>query len=245
MSSRKEVKNMANWITHLRIADGVLRLVPELDPTGFCMGSIAPDCNVENEDWTQFTPSREMTHWMKGKTKLTADCEGFYRQYLSGRTFAACEERSFFLGYYAHLLADADFSRFLLDEQRVQAMCRRLRAVPELSARMTGLPDTYHAVRSIFSRSERMADIHALESEFLHSHPDTSYLTVLQHVKHFPDYLDFLPPGAIVRKIGVMGGIAPKCEQPPLQVFVTRTELDEWTEEATLLIAGRIRNHSL
>ena len=233
---------MANWITHLRIADEVLRLVPELDKTGFCMGSIAPDCNVENEDWTQFTPPREVTHWMTGATKLTADCEGFWNQRILGRAFASNEERSFYLGYYAHLVEDAEFTRFLLDEQRVRDMWRRIRAVPELAQRTAGLPDTYQAIRSVFSRRERMADIYALESEYLHSHPDTSYLTVLQHVKQFPDYLDFLPPGAIVRKIGVMGGIPPKNTEEPQQVFCTRAELDAWTAQISAVLVERLKS---
>lgn len=236
---------MANWITHLRIADEVLRLVPELDRTGFCMGSIAPDCNVENEDWTQFTPPREITHWMTGASKLTADHEGFWNKQILGRTFASAEERSFYLGYYAHLAADAGFTRFLLDEQRVCAMWRRIRAVPALAERTQGLPDTYDSVRKVFPRHERMADICALESEYLHSHPDTCYLTVLPCVAHFPDYLDFLPPGAIIRKIGVMGGIPPVNDHPPRQVFVTRSETDEWTQNISAALAERISEHFL
>lgn len=60
---------MATWVTHLMIADGVLERLPSLDRHGFCIGNIAPDCNVENEDWTAFTPSREVTHWMQGERK--------------------------------------------------------------------------------------------------------------------------------------------------------------------------------
>ena len=63
---------MAGWITPMRIADEVLQQLPELDRLGFCMGSIAPDCNVENEDWTAFTPPREVTHWMSGNSKYKA-----------------------------------------------------------------------------------------------------------------------------------------------------------------------------
>ena len=54
-------ENMSTWVTHLMIADRVLERVPELDRHNFCVGNIAPDCNVENDDWTQFTPSREVT----------------------------------------------------------------------------------------------------------------------------------------------------------------------------------------
>ena len=47
---------MATWVTHLMVADRVLERVPGLDKHGFCVGNIAPDCNIENEDWTQFVP---------------------------------------------------------------------------------------------------------------------------------------------------------------------------------------------
>ena len=53
---------MATWITHLMIANRVLKIVSELDKHCFCVGNIAPDCNVENEDWSQFVPSRKITH---------------------------------------------------------------------------------------------------------------------------------------------------------------------------------------
>ena len=58
---------MATLVTHLMIADGVLERLPSLDRHGFCVGNLAPDCNVENEDWTAFTPPREVTHWMQGE----------------------------------------------------------------------------------------------------------------------------------------------------------------------------------
>lgn len=60
---------MATWITHLMIADALLQQFPQLHRRGFCMGSIAPDCNVENADWTAFIPPREVTHWMQGTRK--------------------------------------------------------------------------------------------------------------------------------------------------------------------------------
>ena len=53
---------MSTWPTHLWVADEVLKRLPQLHRRGFCVGSIAPDCNVENADWTGFTPPRQMTH---------------------------------------------------------------------------------------------------------------------------------------------------------------------------------------
>ena len=72
---------MATWVTHLMIADMVLEAYPQLNRQGFCVGNIAPDCNVENADWTAFTPSRAVTHWMQGERKSAADCDAFYNEY--------------------------------------------------------------------------------------------------------------------------------------------------------------------
>lgn len=71
---------MAEWITHLMIADGVLERLPNLNRHGFCVGNIAPDCNVENEDWTDFTPSREVTHWMQSERKKSVGLRRFLRR---------------------------------------------------------------------------------------------------------------------------------------------------------------------
>ena len=91
---------MATWITHLMIADRVLENVSELDKHCFCVGNIAPDCNVENEDWTQFTPTREITHWMSADRKVAADCDRFYEKYIEGRRheIGTEQELSFLLG---------------------------------------------------------------------------------------------------------------------------------------------------
>ena len=127
---------MATWVTHLIIADRVLARMPQLHHRGFCVGSIAPDCNLENEDWTAFTPSRERTHWMSVKNdKSTADCEGFYRAYIDSRAEAirSAEEYSFLLGYLAHLVADVAFQRMIRDEGRVNAAWSRVLACPDLA----------------------------------------------------------------------------------------------------------------
>ena len=76
---------MASWVTHLMIADSVMKQCPELDRHGFCVGNIAPDCNVESENWTTFTPSREVTHWMSQNRKVASDCDSFCNEYIHKR----------------------------------------------------------------------------------------------------------------------------------------------------------------
>jgi len=234
---------MAGWVTHMRIADEVLKQLPELDRLGFCMGSIAPDCNVENEDWTAFTPPREVTHWMSGKSKYKTfeDCDRFWAERIRGRTFADIQERSFYLGYYAHLIADVMWIDFARNEDRVKAMWRRIRSVPELNEKAKSLPETFEAVKQLVDKKRRMLEITVWENEYLYTHPETAYLTVLQTVKEFPDYLDFLPKGAILRKIGVMGGVPEHFTETIDQVFFTFEEMDRCAADTCAEIAARIK----
>ena len=127
-NSYKE-KNNGDWITHLMIADGVLERIPNLDRHGFCVGNIAPDCNVENEDWTAFTPSREVTHWMQSERKKASDCDAFCDEYILKRKdkIKSAEEYAFLLGYYCHLITDAAFQAMIRDDDRVKATWMRIK----------------------------------------------------------------------------------------------------------------------
>ncbi len=136
---------MATWITHLMIADRVLEQLPGLDRRGFCIGSIAPDCNVENEDWTAFTPPREVTHWMQGERKKVSDCDAFYKEYILDHRdkITSEEEHSFLLGYYAHLLTDAAFQAMIRNEERISAVWGRIRSNEQLWRASAGMDETW------------------------------------------------------------------------------------------------------
>ena len=69
---------MAEWGSHLIVADGVLKRLPMLLRREFFVGNIAPDCNIANADGKTFTPSREITHWMKGERKTSGDARLFH-----------------------------------------------------------------------------------------------------------------------------------------------------------------------
>lgn len=198
---------MATWITHLMIADGVLERIPNLDRHGFCVGNIAPDCNVENEDWTAFTPSREVTHWMQGERKKASDCDAFCDEYILKRKdqIKSAEEYAFLLGYYSHLITDAAFQAMIRDEDRVRAVWMRIKADEKLSVTGAGMDETWDSVKRLIPKKDRMREIYAMEAEYLSDHLNSGYLTEIMPLKTFPDYIDYLPQGSIVRKIGVMG----------------------------------------
>jgi len=236
---------MATWVSHLIIADQVLPQMPHLDRRGFCVGSIAPDCNVENEDWTAFTPSREATHWMSVKNdKSSADCEGFYRAYIEGRISAirSREEYAFLLGYWAHLITDVEFQRFIRDDRaRVEAAWARILACPALAEKARGLEKGWLAIKRLIPKDERMKDIFTIEAEYLAAHPDSAYLTEILPLRSFPDYIDYLPPGAIARKIGVMGRL-PKAEESAYPfVAMSRAEYTAFLANAEALVTEALR----
>ena len=234
---------MASWVTHLMIADGVLAQLPGLNRRGFCVGNIAPDCNVENADWTAFTPSREVTHWMQGERKKASDCDAFRDQYILGRKekVQSAEEFAFLLGYYSHLITDVAFQAFLRDEERVKAAWRRIKADSQLGPASAGMEETWDAIKQLVSKNERMRRIYVIEGEYLRDHPDSGYLTEILPLTQFPDYIDYLPAGAIVRKIGVMGYLPKPDESVTDFLTMSREEYRVFVEKTVELVVEKIR----
>ena len=236
---------MATWVTHLMIADIVLEKCPSLDRRGFCVGSVAPDCNIENADWTEFTPPREVTHWMVSKKKTFDDCERFLTEYFLPRAeTASSEEYSFLLGYWAHLIADAEFQRYIRDEDRVRASWLRIKADPELAARAEGLEETWDSVKLLIPNPGRMQQIFTIEAEYLETHPSSGYLTELMPLTDFSDYIDYLPPGGIIRKIRNMR-VPEKSKEPVSFIAMTREEYDFFVSSSASIILDILSRKNL
>ena len=232
---------MATWVTHLMIADSVLQHIPSLDRRGFCVGNIAPDCNVENEDWTAFTPSRDVTHWMQGERKKASDCDAFYEQYIAKRRtdIHSAEEYAFLMGYYAHLITDAAFQKMIRDENRVKAAWKRIKENEELRERSVGMEESWDNAKKLIPKRVWVGHIYSLEAEYLNAHPGSGYMTEILPLKDFPDYIDYLPAGAIVRKIGVMGYL-PKINENLIDwIAISREEYEAYIQETIQMILKR------
>lgn len=238
---------MATWITHLMIADGVLQHFPSLDRRGFCVGNIAPDCNVENEDWTAFTPSREVTHWMQGERKKASDCDVFCEKYITDRRseIKSAEEYAFLLGYYAHLITDAAFQAMIRDEERVKAAWDRIKADKELSVSSTGMEETWDSIKRLVSKRDRMQEIYSMEAKYIRDNPNTGYLTEILPLKEFPDYIDYLPAGAVVRKIGVMGYLPKLGDFTVKYITMSQEEYAAFVKDTICLILEQFAEKGL
>ena len=226
----------------MMVADSVMQKLPWLDRRGFCVGNIAPDCNIENEDWTSFTPSREVTHWMSGDKKIGTDAERFLSEYVLKRIskISSIEEYSFLLGYYSHLVADAEFQKMIRDPARVAEVWKRIDADPEVSARAQGMARTWDSVKIIVPKKERFREIYSIEGDYLRRNPSSGYYTEILTLKEFPDYIDYLPHGAIVRKIPKMT-VSEELLQPiEKYISITKNEVEAFVAEAVAIVTRKI-----
>ena len=233
---------MATWVTHLMIADAVLKEFPNLDRRGFCVGNITPDCNVENEDWTAFSPSRAVTHWMQGARKKTADCDAFYEEYIVKRrdNIQSPEEYAFLLGYYTHLLTDASFQAMVRDEKRVEDVWRRIEEDDTLRIAGAGMERTWDNAKKLIPKKVWTGQIYSLVAEYLRANPNSGYITEILPLKEFPDYIDYLPKGAIVRKIGVMGYIPRMNHREEELIAISRAEYEKFCGDTIQLVVKKL-----
>ena len=232
---------MASWITHLIVADQIMERFPGLNRRGFCVGSIAPDCNVENEDWTAFEPPKAVTHWMAGPRKTLDDADRFCQARIANcrEEIRSGEEYAFLLGYYAHLLTDAAYERMARREDRVRTAWARIQAHETLSVASEGMAESWDNIKTLVTRREIKRTVQWFEGEYLQIHPESGYLTEVLPLKEFPVYLDYLPAGCIVRKIGVMGHVPRLCGTEPEWIAISRGEYASYIADTVELIAQR------
>lgn len=235
---------MSNWITHTVIADKILDLGLNADKKGFVVGNIAPDCNIENPDWTKFTPSREFTHFMSEKhNKLTIDFEKFYDCFINGKAFDNDEHYAFLLGYYSHLITDREYQKFIRNEQRVKASFERIKKIDEMRIAIEGYPENFDTLKKVFGKGKIFGDMEHLEHVYLQNNPQASYNTVLRKTTEFADYLDFLPHGAIKRKIDIMAYEPPDIITAAPLVFFSDDEYMNFLSDTSRIIYEKKTEH--
>ena len=202
---------------------------------------LAPDCNIENEDWTSFVPPREVTHFMRGKRKSFDDCEDFYRTIVAPRSSAGAEEFSFLLGYYSHLLTDAAFAAMIRAGERVKSAWRRMMADERLRQMAEGMPEKFDSIKKLIPRERLFHGVSRIEAGYLRENPGSGYLTEILPLEEFPDYLDFLPHGCIARKAKLMRELPDDSELEFEFVALSREEFAGFVEATTGLVTGKVR----
>lgn len=100
---------MATWGIHFRIADDLLKHLKKIDREYFIIGSIAPDCGRRVAGG--YDPPTEITHLAKMWYKKDCDYNYIFENCIKNEN--DLKKRSFFAGYYAHLLTDCLFSSLI------------------------------------------------------------------------------------------------------------------------------------
>ena len=161
---------MASWMVHLRVADRLLALWPDLDAAAFVMGNIAPDSGVPNEDWSHFDPPKTVSHFKDDPAR--SPVEAFCAKHFNDERIRTYNRReySFFLGYYLHLLTDEAWIG--------QIFRPLLRAHPEEAA-----ADKDRLVRAA---KEDWYDIDFL---YLEQHPDFRAFSIYENAAGFDNDL--------------------------------------------------------
>lgn len=209
---------MATWIAHLRIAENILNKGYDFDPEAFAVGNIGPDSGVPNEDWSNFNPPKQITHWQGEDKKINA--EEFWDKYLSEKEIEESKESfSFKIGYYVHLLTDIEWSK-LFNEKKKEALYNE------------GLEKDKSFIWTI------KKDWYGLDYLYLEKNPKSIFNTVFRNVKHVPDYLDYFPAGAFEKQVKYITDfyLGENNETKDKFIYLNEEEMDDFIERATKVI---------
>lgn len=91
---------------------------------------------------------------MQEERKKASDCDGFLDAYILKRKdrIRSAEESAFLLGYYAHLITDAEFQTMIREDDRVRAAWMRIQEVPELYEVSAGLEKTWDSIKKLIPK---------------------------------------------------------------------------------------------
>lgn len=177
---------MANWVTHLRIAEAVFnKLDLSLDFEKYLVGSIATDCGTivyDDKGKRGYNPPRYISHWTDDieDWDRAIHYERFYEAYIKNEK--DFDKKSFYMGYFIHLITDALWIE-LVSRPVVESFATR---------------EEYREK----GREPMRADWFNTELIFLQKNPVFQPLEILKTIKCFDNiYLDYFPPSAIQNKI--------------------------------------------
>jgi hypothetical protein len=213
---------MATWIVHLRLAENLLQTIEGLDAPSFALGNIAPDSGIPDEKWENFTPPKEVSHFIVPTEEdawRIVDLE-FFRRYLMPSVPFASEKEALFLGYFFHLVTDNLWNRWI-----VRPTVERFKAEFEADRRFMW---------------EVKRDWYGLDFVYLHEHPDSLFYRVFLDCKYDDDHgLDFMPAEGLRRQLDYIKNLYQDREKMDQalnerpDIYLTKPEMDRFVASAT------------
>ena len=209
---------MATWMAHLRVAD---RLLDALDvrKTEFVVGNVAPDSGVP-QDNGRFLPDKNVSHFENGIK--VPDHAGFAEKYCKAADEPA---RSFYLGYFTHLMTDRMWIDFFNTELKPRDMESYIR-------------DKNAAVW------KWKKDWYDIDRLYLRDNPDFRAYEIYKNAVGFTNvYLDIFSPDAFDLKrqyITDFYGTHPD-DLDREYVYLTPSDMDGFVDRAVEFILGELK----
>ncbi len=107
------------------------------------------------------------------------------------------------------------------------------------------MDETWDSVKRLIQKKDRMRENDAIEAEYLSEHPNSGYLTEILPLKSFPDYIDYLPQGCIVRKVGIMGYLPEPDKSMNKFITISKDEYADFVEDTIQLVAKQFIEKNL
>ena len=196
---------MATWVTHLRVSQRVLKNIShtEIDETAYYVGSIAPDSGKMVDDFT-YLPPKDVSHWKRENVSYEQRFEDNAQFYLTyGEKENDVKRRSFFLGYYVHILTDTIFVRDVIHPY------------------MNGKGHDHWKANI----TEIRGGWYEIDFRFMDKHHDFYPLQLLKNVDEFPNtYLDYFDYDDITERVKNCIELYSSCQVHPNQRFLTISE---------------------
>lgn len=216
---------MATWGAHIRIAENLLSLGFNLDERAFLVGNLGPDCNQANEDWSEFEPPKNITHWFNENKKI--DSEKFYNLYLI-QGYENREKESFLIGYYTHLLSDIEWSKMM-----------------EKQKKNSDIYDNFKTDKKLIWKVKK--DWYDLDHLYFKNNKESIFYRVLKYIDEFPEYLEYFPERAIVTKLKYIIKFYDTFEGNLKREYkyLTEKEMDRYVDVTTKVIVRIFNNRGI
>ncbi|MHB1354802.1 MAG: zinc dependent phospholipase C family protein [Anaerolineae bacterium] len=214
---------MGTWIYHLRIAQNLLDIWPDLEEMAFVCGNLAPDSGRPNADFTRFDPPKELTHFLQARSIRPRGADlVYYRGYLAGLNETDDPARyAFNLGYFCHLLAD---NLWIVQIEPASRAGNKAILASEGEAGWNTLK----------------GDWYDLDGLYLAAHPDSLYWRFCRGIPILPPYLPFLDWESLYEQYDYMRNFYQQPPERPLDRcyrYLNATTMDRCVADSSRKIA--------
>ncbi|MHA2181168.1 MAG: zinc dependent phospholipase C family protein [Promethearchaeota archaeon] len=227
---------MATWGAHFRIAENILKEYHTLNKGFFSIGNIAPDGGIPNENWTIFTPPKEVSHFtisndsfleVKLNKFILNDIKFFSRYLIDINLDSLKRDQSFLLGYFIHLITDNLWNYYIMK--------------PLKEIHLKEFQQDKNFIWKVKS------DWYDLDKIYLTENKDSIFWTAFLKAEYDEDLLDFLPREGILQQMKTIKKFYQISESEYLRiskkefVYLKKDDMDRFIQDSTKVILDILR----